>query len=612
MDAPSEATVVRSEGTASSVAFFTPGQKLNDRYVIEETIGSGGFGAVFRARDAMLGRVVALKTLSARAHDGSSGPNESLIEEARTVARLDHPNIVPIYDVGVTDGIPWMAMKLIEGTSLDRILAQERRLDRRRAVGIAAQAGLALDHAHRRGIVHRDVKPPNIIISRLEDGSDHAWLADFGIAKILSGDTTSESLVAGTPSYMAPEQITGKRVDARTDVFALGCITAEMLTGKRCFAGNNFTQLIYKIVHDPPEGVSEIGMLAGADLEAAVRRALAKSPEDRFQSIAEFRAQLLQPSAEPRVSIVQRLRRRPETLWDGRDVLLAEDVFKRYNRRAEIIRKLDLRIERGAIYALLGRNGSGKTTLIRTLLGLYRRDRGRVLIFGRDPESDGPAILGRIGYVPESLPVYDTLRVRELFRLLQQTYSDWDEGLAYGLLQRYRLPLEARIKTLSRGKRTQLALVGALSHRPEFLVLDDPTLGLDAVVLDDFFATLAETSKREGTTVLIASHNIAELEGIATHVGLLGDGHIILSDTLAGLRVRTREVTATFDDDVPARAHDIAGLKTIRESGRRLTAFVLDESSGAIQSLQALRPASVAIRELSLKEIFVNFMREEE
>jgi ABC-type multidrug transport system ATPase subunit len=610
MDAPNDATEVRSAG-ASPIAAFARGQRLNDRYLIEEAIGSGGFGAVFRAHDEMLGRVVALKTLSSR-REGSSGANDPLIEEARTVARLDHPNIVPIYDVGVTDSIPWMAMKLIEGTSLDHILAHEKRFDRARAISIAAQAAQALDHAHRRGIVHRDVKPSNILVSRLEDGSEHAWLADFGIAKILTGNTVSESLVAGTPSYMAPEQITGKRVDARTDIFALGCITAEMLSGKRCFPGTNFTQLMYKIVHDIPDGLSDVAMAAGPELEATVRRALAKSPEDRFHTVAEFRAQLLQPASPPRLTITQRLRRRTEPAWDGRDVLVSDGLYKSYGRKSEVIRGLDLRIERGSIYALLGRNGSGKTTLIRTLLGLYRRDRGRVSIFGRDPQRDGPAILGRIGYVQETLPVYDTLRVREFFHLMERTYPDWDERFAYGLLLRYKLPLEERIKTLSRGKRTQLALVAALSHRPEFLVLDDPTLGLDAVVLDDFFMTLAETSKREGTTVLIASHNMAELETVATHVGLLGEGRIILSDTLEGLRVRTREVTATFEDDVPAHVHDIVGLKTIRESGRRLTAFVLDESSGAIESLQALRPSSVNIRELSLKEIFVNFMRDEE
>ena len=611
-DVSDGATEIRSGGTqpvaGAGVTPFAIGQKLNDRYVIEQIIGAGGFGYVFRARDEMLGRVVALKSLTTRHAENE----DQLLEEARTIARLDHPHIVPIYDVGVTGDITWMAMKLIDGMPLDRLLAVEHRLEQKRGVLIAAQAALALDHAHRRGIIHRDVKPSNIIVSRNDDGSDHAWLADFGIAKILTGTTTTgESLVAGTPSYMAPEQITGKRVDARTDIFALGCITAEMLTGKRCFPGTSFTELTYKIVHEPPDGVAEIAALAGSGLEATVRRALAKSPEDRFQTAEEFRRQLLQPVEVPRQSLLRTLRREPApAAWDGRDVIVCSDLWKGYGWRSRVVCGVQLNIARGAIYALLGRNGSGKTTLIRTLLGLYRRDKGMVRLFGRDPEREPEHILPRVGFVPETLPVYDNLRVGELLHLLAQIYSDWDHAFAYNLLGKFRLPMEKKIGTLSRGLRTQLGLVSALAHRPELLLLDDPTLGLDAVVLDDFFATLAETSRKEGTTVLMASHNIAELESIATHVGLFADGRVVLSDTLDGLRTRTREVTVTFADDAPTAVRSIADFKTIRSSGRHVTGFVLNDSSGAINRLKALEPTSIESRELTLKEIFVNFMRE--
>jgi ABC-type multidrug transport system ATPase subunit len=608
-----DATAIRPGGTVpvsgTGPTPFTLGQKLNDRYTLIESIGAGGFGYVFRARDELLGRDVALKTLSTRrlAED-----EDQLLEEARTIAKLDHPHIVPIYDVGVTGGVTWMAMKLIDGQGLERILATQGRLDGARAVSIAEQAALALDHAHRRGIIHRDVKPSNILVSKRDDGAEHVWLADFGIAKILTGKTTTgESLIAGTPSYMAPEQITGKRVDARTDIFALGCITAEMVTGRRCFPGDTFSELTYKIVHEPPEGVSDIAGAAGPALEATIRRALAKSPEDRFQTAEEFRRQLLQPSAVPRVSLLKRLRRRGATAaWDGRDVIACNDVWKGYGWRTKVVRGVDLNVPRGAIYALLGRNGTGKTTLIRTILGLYRRDKGVVRLFGRDPEREPQAILPRVGFVPESLPVYDTLRVGELLHLMSQIYSDWDHAFAYQLLGKFRLPMEKKIGTLSRGMKTQLGLVSALAHRPELLLLDDPTLGLDAVVLDDFFATLAETSRKEGTTVLMASHNIAELESIASHVGLFADGRIVLADSLEGLRTRTREVTVTFADDAPRAVSEIADFKTIRASGRHVTGFVMDESSGAIDELKALKPTSIDTRELTLKEIFVNFMRE--
>src|SRR5438445_5157664 len=187
-DVSNGATEVRTGGTMPTVQQstlpFSIGQKLNDRYVIAASIGTGGFSYVFRARDELLGRDVALKTLSVRR---TAGDEDQLLEEARTIARLDHPHIVPIYDVGVTDGVTWMAMKLIDGMSLDRMIAAEHRFERDRCVAIAEQAALALDHAHRRGIIHRDVKPANILISRRDDGGEHVWLADFGIAKILTG-----------------------------------------------------------------------------------------------------------------------------------------------------------------------------------------------------------------------------------------------------------------------------------------------------------------------------------------------------------------------------------------------------------------------------------------
>jgi hypothetical protein len=518
-----DATEIRPGGTVpaprAAGAPFDIGHKLNDRYVIADRVGAGGFGYVFRARDELLGRDVALKTLNSRR---GSAEEDHLLDEARTIARLDHPHIVPIYDVGVADGVTWMAMKLIDGTSLDRVLALEGQVDRDRALAIAEQAALALDHAHRRGIIHRDVKPSNILLSRRDDGAEHAWLADFGIAKILTGKTTTgESLIAGTPSYMAPEQITGKRVDARTDIFALGCVTAEMLTGRRPFPGATLTELTYKIVHEPPEGVSDIGAIAGPAIETTVRRSLAKSPEDRFQTAEEFRRHLLQRSVAPRVSLLRRWRARATaTAWDGRDVIVCSNLWKGYGWRSKVVRGADLTVPRGAIYALLGRNGSGKTTLIRTLIGLYRRDDGIVRVFGRDPQHEAAAILPRVGFVPESLPVYETLRVGELLHLMAEIYADWDPSFAYSLLGKFRLPLEKKIGTLS------------------------------------------------------------------------------------------REVTVTFDDDAPSALSSIADFKTIRSSGRHVTGFVMDESSGAIEQVKALRPASINTRELTLKEIFVNFMRE--
>ena len=588
---------------------FALGATIGGRYVLEELLGSGGFGHVFRARDSLLGRPVAFKTIQ-RGRAATAAGN--VIDEAKTVAKLDHPHIVPVYDVGVSDGVAWMAMKLIDGEGLDRLLKTRTRLGVEQALRIAAQSADALQHAHRRGIVHRDVKPSNILLTRNDDGSDHVWIADFGIAKLLTGDSTGSSeIIAGTPAYMSPEQITGKRVDARSDVFALGCVAAEMISGARCFKGSSYSEMVYRIVHDQPEGVADIGEIAGEAIERTIRRALAKSPEDRFQTVDEFKSELLRAAGEKRrkAPLWRRLTTYGGVEWDGRDVVVARDVMKSYRWRKPVVRGVDLRVERGAIHAILGRNGSGKTTLLRTLLGFYRREGGEVRIFGRDPERETAAVLARVGYVSDTLAAYDTLRVSDLLQIHRQSYSDWDDALGYEMLGRYELPLDVRIRTLSRGQRTQLGLICALSHRPELLVLDDPTLGLDAVVLDDFFETLAATSRRDGTTVLIASHNIAEIESIASHISLFDDGRVVLTDSLDHLRTRTRQVTLTFRDDVPEAIRAIDDFTALKTTARKVTGVVLDESTGAMERLKALDPADMEVRELTLKEIFVNFMR---
>ncbi|HEX7150801.1 MAG TPA: protein kinase [Thermoanaerobaculia bacterium] len=496
------------------------------RYRLEEPIGKGAFGQVFRARDEMLGRTVAFKNL------GPSGSSRFL-DEARAVAKLDHPHIVPIYDAGVSDGNAFLVMKLIDGFGLERLIAAAAPMPRERVEAILRQVALALDHAHRKGIVHRDVKPSNILIE-VRGESDHAWLADFGIAKEVALDTSREGAFAGTPAYMAPEQITGRRVDARADLFALGCVAFEMLTGRRAFAASGVGEVLYRIVHDEPEGLDELDVHAGERLANAVRRALAKSPDDRFASASEFAE-----AVAGRLRVAPLTRSQEPLSWDGRQILMIEGLCKRYTK--PVLDHLDLTIERGSIYALLGRNGAGKSTLLRTVLGLYRRDAGRVLLFGRDPQAHDAKLLNRIGYVPESLTLYDTMTVGELVRLLPDVYASWDHALAYRLLARYELPLDTKVRTFSRGMRTKVSLLAALAHRPELLVLDDPTLGLDAVILDEFFDTIREVSRNEGTTVLLASHNIDDVARVATHVGFLGRGKIVYSEELASLRKRAPE-----------------------------------------------------------------------
>lgn len=302
--------------------------------------------------------------------------------------------------------------------------------------------------------------------------------------------------------------------------------------------------LLHAIVHKPPnlDGLRE---RAGPAFKAAILRCLAKSPEDRWQTVAELGQELeslaLPGGEEPigrRAPQGGLSRRRPaEAPWDGAFPLQAAGLTKSFGFGKPVLSGLDLEIPRGSVYALMGRNGSGKTTLIRTCLGLYRRDGGRVAVFGRDPEREGPAILARVGLVPDALAVDERMKVRELLAFTSRFYSQWDQAHCYHLLARYDLPLEKRIRDLSRGMKTKVSLVMALAHRPDLLVLDDPTLGLDAVILEEFLESLEEAA-RDGATVLIASHNYGELERIATHAGFFKDGRIVLSSSVADLKAR--------------------------------------------------------------------------
>jgi len=584
------------------------------RYRLEGLLGCGGFGRVHRAWDEKLDRVVALKILTLGSDQLRRAEKIQRFEgEARAVAKLDHPHIVPVYDAGTEGQPPWMVMKLIEGSSLRAILRDQSSFSPTRALLLLIQIAKALSHAHHHGIIHRDVKPANILLAQ-RDGAEHAWLTDFGIAKLLTGfDGTPKDLILGTPNYMSPEQATGRTVDARADIFSLGCVAAELVTGRPAFQGDSITEILQAIIHQPPDlaGLTE---RAGRGLEAAVQRCLAKSPEDRWQSMDEFLLELealaAPPAGRPREPGRRRawLWNRPSGgVWDGVFPIDVEGLRKGFGFAGPVLSGFDLQVPRGAVYAVMGRNGIGKTTLIRTCLGLYRRDAGRVAVFGRDPEREGPAILARVGLVPDALAVDERMKVGELLAFVSRFYPQWDQPRCFRLLARYDLPLDAKIRSLSRGMRTKVSLVMALAHRPDLLVLDDPTLGLDAVILEEFVESLEE-SAREGATILIASHNYSELERIATHVGFLKDGRLLLSNTVASLKARTCEVHLTFQDDVP----DLGALpqfRLLRTSGRHASGVILDHRDESLDRLRRLAPQDLEVRELSLREIFVHLLR---
>jgi len=253
-------------------------------YRVEELIGRGGMGEVYRAYDGRLDRNVALKILAPRYADDDAF-RERLLRESRLAASLDHPNVVPVYDAGDADAGFYLAMRYVEGADLRGVLRREGALPPARALEIVSQVAGALDAAHAKGLVHRDVKPSNVLI----DERGHCYLADFGLTQSVSdrGQATDGSLL-GTLDYVAPEQIRGDEVDGRADVYALGCMLFECLTGEGPFRRPSEVATIYAhLEEDPPSASARHSALAPA-IDAVFARALAKEPDERQSSCAEL------------------------------------------------------------------------------------------------------------------------------------------------------------------------------------------------------------------------------------------------------------------------------------------------------------------------------------
>jgi serine/threonine-protein kinase len=248
-------------------------------YRIESLIARGGMGVVYLAEHLRLGRKVALKVLTPEIADDERF-RERFIRESRVAASIDHPSIVPIYDADERDGLLFIAMRYVEGTDLRKLLRVEKTLGPERMLPIISQVGDALDAAHARGLVHRDVKPGNVLL----DTSEHAYLSDFGLTKralSVSGITETGQLV-GTIDYVAPEHIKGDAVDGRADIYSLGAIVHECLTGQVPFPRNLEVAVLWAHVHEPPPHPSELNKELPSQVDAVVSRALAKEPKERY------------------------------------------------------------------------------------------------------------------------------------------------------------------------------------------------------------------------------------------------------------------------------------------------------------------------------------------
>jgi Protein kinase domain len=257
------------------------------RYELLEELGRGAMGVVYRAHDPVIGRTVAVKTLRVSEHASGLAPDELLRRfhtEARAAGLLSHPHIVAVYDAGKEDDFFYITMELVQGKSLQALLGERDAFPLARVLRLMQQACSALEFAHQHNVIHRDIKPANLILTP----DDTLKISDFGTAKILQFQTAQTGQIVGTPSYMSPEQIKGRPVDGRSDIFSLGGVLYELLTGEKPFPGDSVTAVIYKIVSEEPAPPRDLDASIHAGLSAVVLRALAKSPDARFQSCVQF------------------------------------------------------------------------------------------------------------------------------------------------------------------------------------------------------------------------------------------------------------------------------------------------------------------------------------
>lgn len=300
-------------------------QRMLGKYRIIEELGTGGFAVVYHAVDTALEHEVALKILKPEL---ARGPDvlQRFQQEARVTARLFHPNIVSCFETGELDGRQFIALRYIHGRSLRAIVDSGEQLPLARVVAIAEQIGAALDYAHAQGIIHRDVKPSNIIV----DESGHATLMDFGIVKstIQSSIQTTTNTVVGTPHYLAPEQAESRPVDGRADVYALGALVYHLLTGQPPFTADSTPSLLYKIVHETPAPPPDAGPRIAGEIGEVVFKAMAKTPEARYQTCAEFAAALGRAVDNLMATSLDALRKQAAAALEAEDFAAAETALQ--------------------------------------------------------------------------------------------------------------------------------------------------------------------------------------------------------------------------------------------------------------------------------------------
>lgn len=293
------------------------------------------------------------------------------------------------------------------------------------------------------------------------------------------------------------------------------------------------------------------------------------------------------------------------------DAILTHALTKSYGD-VEAVRGLNLSVERNRITAFLGRNGAGKSTTIKMLLGLIRPSSGEGTVLGkriRDPE-ENREMRRRVAFVAEDKPLYGYMTVEQMIRFARSFYPDWRTDVERTLLRDYELPTRRKVAKLSKGMRTKLALLLAFARRPELLILDEPSEGLDPVGIESLLQSLV-TQSADGVTIFFSSHQIAEVERVADHVCILEKGCLQLDAPLDQLRQFYRRIDLVFAFPPPEREFQISGVEGMRTSGRQMTLFASSNTEAVIERARSLNAISIETVPVGLREIFLETVKDD-
>ena len=293
------------------------------------------------------------------------------------------------------------------------------------------------------------------------------------------------------------------------------------------------------------------------------------------------------------------------------NVIEAADLRKTYEG-VEALRGLSLKVPAGSIYGFLGRNGAGKTTAIKIFLGMTHATAGNARVFGADPagQQSGLDVRRRVGFVSEEKELYAYMSVGEIIRFTAAFYPGWRRDLEQRYLRSFALAVDRKVKTLSRGMRTKLALLLALCRGAELLVLDEPTSGLDPAIIEEVLQALVSHVAGENMTVFFSSHQIAEVDQIADHVAIVHAGRTAVTGALDDLRENFRRVQLVFDGDAPAARFRAAGVLRVQRKGRVLTVLTNAGAESVLEEARALNAVSIDVVPVTLKEIFLEAVAE--